>query len=199
MRSHGAIEKHRYTYDSRRMAYYAVGRTNNQNNNHDDNNGNSNSNNKSPGGGNRRCYFTGNVIPYGMPFYAGSVQQGPRTLVVFCLPSALGLPSSDGGVDDRFHANNPLHRFSNKADREMYLESLPETDTVLLEEMSRRYLSRVVRYVAGASSLSSLLAVVCEILFLLGIAHCGGRDALSCKEFSDCVPSFFFFASAAGK
>lgn len=43
-------------------------------------------------GGNRRCYFTGDLIRGGLPFYAGSVQQGLRTLVVFCLPSALGLP-----------------------------------------------------------------------------------------------------------
>lgn len=62
--------------DSRRMAYYAVGR-------HHRNTGR---------GGNRRCYFTGKLILGGAPFYAGSVQQGLRTLVVFCLPSALGLP-----------------------------------------------------------------------------------------------------------
>lgn len=62
--------------ESRRMAYYAVGK-------HHKNSGR---------GGNRRCYFTGKLILGGAPFYAGSVQQGLRTLVVFCLPSALGLP-----------------------------------------------------------------------------------------------------------
>jgi len=62
--------------DNRRMAYYAVGK-----------------HNKSTGkGGNRKCYFTGKLILGGAPFYAGSVHQGLRTLVVFCLPSALDLP-----------------------------------------------------------------------------------------------------------
>lgn len=62
--------------ENRRMAYYAVGK-------HHKNSGR---------GGNRRCYFTGKLILGGAPFYAGSVQQGLRTLVVFCLPSAIGLP-----------------------------------------------------------------------------------------------------------
>lgn len=124
MRSHGALEKGRYASDSRRMAYYAVGRNNPTN---------SDADNKS--GGNRRCYFTGDAIPYGAPFFAGSVQQGPRTLVVFCLPSALGLPKDEG------------------KDRDKYLESLPDPDPKLLEEMSRRYpepfgtLPAQVRYV----------------------------------------------------
>lgn len=61
---------------SRRMAYYAVGKQPS----------------KESRGGNRRCYFTGALIRGGHPFYAGSVQQGSRTLVVFCLPKALGLP-----------------------------------------------------------------------------------------------------------
>ena len=120
MRSHGAYDKHRYSSDSRRMAYYAVGRVNNLDSNDPNNNAK---------GGNRRCYFTGISIPYGMPFYAGSVQQGPRTLVVFCLPSALGLPS--------LHPQ-PLHRYS-KTDRERYLQTLPESNDALIEEMKRRY------------------------------------------------------------
>jgi hypothetical protein len=65
--------------ENRRMAYYAVGR-------HHRNTGR---------GGNRRCYFTGKLILGGAPFYAGSVLQGLRTLVVFCLPSALGLPDKE--------------------------------------------------------------------------------------------------------
>jgi hypothetical protein len=70
--------------ESRRMAYYAVGK-----------------HHKVSGrGGNRRCYFTGKLILGGAPFYAGSVQQGLRTLVVFCLPSALGLPKD--GTDRVF-------------------------------------------------------------------------------------------------
>eukprot|EP00549_Striatella_unipunctata_P010506 CAMPEP_0118713526 /NCGR_PEP_ID=MMETSP0800-20121206/25578_1 /TAXON_ID=210618 ORGANISM="Striatella unipunctata, Strain CCMP2910" /NCGR_SAMPLE_ID=MMETSP0800 /ASSEMBLY_ACC=CAM_ASM_000638 /LENGTH=73 /DNA_ID=CAMNT_0006619013 /DNA_START=36 /DNA_END=254 /DNA_ORIENTATION=+ len=59
--------------ETRRMAYYAVGKHHGK-------------------GGNRRCYFTGKLILSGVPFYAGSVQQGLRTLVVFCLPSSLDLP-----------------------------------------------------------------------------------------------------------
>ncbi|KAL9187179.1 hypothetical protein ACHAXT_010899 [Thalassiosira profunda] len=106
MRSHG-VDRHKHSNDSRRMAYYAVGRA--AANSSDDGG-------KSSGGGNRRCYFTGAPIPYGAPFYAGSVQQGPRTLVVFCLPSALGLPKKKkkGG-------------------------SLPDPDDELLKEMGRRY------------------------------------------------------------
>lgn len=65
--------------DNRRMAYYAVGKNHRQ----------------SGRGGNRRCYFTGKLILGGSPFYAGSVQQGLRTLVVFCLPSALGMPDKE--------------------------------------------------------------------------------------------------------
>ena len=118
MRSHGAFELHRYTSDSRRMAYYAVGRAAAI---MDDNN----NNNKS--GGNRRCYFTGRPIPYGIPYYAGSVQQGPRTLVVFCLPSALDLKTFDN------------HHLASTAERERYLESLLNSDANLLGEMSRRY------------------------------------------------------------
>ena len=67
--------------ESRRMAYYAVGKHHRQ----------------SGRGGNRRCYFTGKLILGGAPFYAGSVQQGLRTLVVFCLPSAVGLPKEVQG------------------------------------------------------------------------------------------------------
>lgn len=70
--------------DMRRMAYYAVGKHHVQK-----------GNNGAPTGGNRRCYFTGAPIIGGRPFYAGSVQQGMRTLIVFCLPSALGLPKRE--------------------------------------------------------------------------------------------------------
>lgn len=70
--------------ENRRMAYYAVGKHHRQ----------------SGRGGNRRCYFTGKLILSGAPFYAGSVQQGLRTLVVFCLPSSLGLPKGSGPAKD---------------------------------------------------------------------------------------------------
>jgi hypothetical protein len=65
--------------DNRRMAYYAVGKHQH----------------KSSRGGNRRCYFSGKLILGDTPFYAGTVLQGLRTLVVFCLPSAIGLPDND--------------------------------------------------------------------------------------------------------
>jgi len=79
--------------ENRRMAYYAVGR-------HHRNSGR---------GGNRRCYFTGKLILGGAPFYAGSVQQGLRTLVVFCLPSAIGLPKDKSGGSDAILTNDSLH------------------------------------------------------------------------------------------
>jgi hypothetical protein len=66
--------------DMRRMAYYAVGKNHTR------------GSNGTVNGGNRKCYFTGDPIIGGHPFYAGSVRQGLRTLIVFCLPSALGLP-----------------------------------------------------------------------------------------------------------
>ena len=113
MRSTGYnFEKNKYSSDSRRMAYYAVGRANGDQ--------------KKGRGGNQRCYFTGVAIPYGTPFYAGSVQQGPRTLVVFCLPSALGLSTL------------VAHSVS-KEERERYLQSLPDCDDQLLSEMNDRY------------------------------------------------------------
>lgn len=70
--------------ENRRMAYYAVGKHHRQ----------------SGRGGNRRCYFTGKLILSGAPFYAGSVQQGLRTLVVFCLPSSVGLPKGSEAEKD---------------------------------------------------------------------------------------------------
>ena len=119
MRSHGAFEEHRHTANKRRMAYYAVGRA-------------APCGDHGSSGGNRRCYFGGNAIPYGMPFYAGSVRQGPRTLVVFCLPSALGLPRSNDG-------RGSPDQFSSTAEGEAYLASLPAPDAQLTEEMNRRY------------------------------------------------------------
>lgn len=109
MRSIGAHARDSRPADSRRMAYYAVGRAGD-----------------GKSSGNRRCYFTGTAIPYATPFYAGCVQQGPRTLVVFCLPSALGLPTMPANAQS-------------KEDRERYLQSLPNPDAQLLREMKKRY------------------------------------------------------------
>ncbi|KAL7562315.1 hypothetical protein ACA910_014530 [Epithemia clementina (nom. ined.)] len=77
--SYGGGESLANIPDNRRMAYYAVGKNHRQ----------------SGRGGNRRCYFSGKLILGGAPFYAGAVQQGLRTLVVFCLPSALNLPDRE--------------------------------------------------------------------------------------------------------
>lgn len=109
MRSIGAHARDSRPSDTRRMAYYAVGRAGD-----------------GKSSGNRRCYFTGIAIPYATPFYAGCVQQGPRTLVVFCLPSALGLPMMPSGSQS-------------KVERERYLQSLPNTDAQLMNEMKKRY------------------------------------------------------------
>lgn len=109
MRSIGAHARDSRPSDSRRMAYYAVGRAGD-----------------GKSSGNRRCYFTGIAIPYATPFYAGCVQQGPRTLVVFCLPSALGLQMMPA-------------KSQSKEDRERYLMSLPNPDAHLLKEMKKRY------------------------------------------------------------
>jgi hypothetical protein len=85
--------------DNRRMAYYAVGKY------HrpvpvGSSTGGSNASHALAAqlnrtGCNRRCYFTGKLILGGAIFYAGTVQQGLRTLVVFCLPYALGLPDKE--------------------------------------------------------------------------------------------------------
>jgi hypothetical protein len=86
MRSSYQEATHRLS-DQRRMAYYAVGR-----------------HHRLTGprsGGNRRCYFTGKLIFGGAPFYAGIVQQGLRSLVVFCLPSTLGMPQNLPNYDKR--------------------------------------------------------------------------------------------------
>ena len=109
MRSIGAHARDSKSLDSRRMAYYAVGRSGD-----------------GKSSGNRRCYFTGTAIPYATPFYAGCVQQGPRTLVVFCLPSALGLQTISASSQTR-------------EERERYLQSLPAPDVNLLKEMKKRY------------------------------------------------------------
>ena len=81
--------------EQRRMAYYAVGR-------HHRLAGPRN-------GGNRRCYFTGKLIFGGAPFYAGIVQQGLRTLVVFCLPSALGMPQNLPGYSSVVASSSSSH------------------------------------------------------------------------------------------
>jgi len=80
MRSSSAVQLKTLPQKSRRMAYYAVGK-------------------HSGASGNRRCYFTGKLILGGAPFYAGTVQQGMRSLVVFLLPSAVQLPDKDRLVE----------------------------------------------------------------------------------------------------
>jgi hypothetical protein len=62
---------------------------------------------------NRRCYFTGELIVG--PFYAGLVQQGLKTLVVLCLPLALGLGTQ---MDDMITKANVDQR---KSQRERWI------------------------------------------------------------------------------
>ena len=136
--------------DQRRMAYYAVGRDQRQVQSKLIKEGTEAERMirklKSQRGGNRRCYFTGRPIPPQYPFYAGSVQQGLRTLVVFCLPSAIGLPGGDalrrlrpirkaadsvarghGTVDDENQDPNCVY------DPMKLLISLPDPDASLLQ------------------------------------------------------------------
>ncbi|KAL7553943.1 hypothetical protein ACHAWF_017305 [Thalassiosira exigua] len=157
MRSHYAFDRERHAPDARRMAYYAVGTTDRGGEGGAGGGGGGNG-----GGNNRRCYFTGAPVPSGVPFYAGSVRQGPRTLVVFCLPAALGLPRKVRGggariaevrdADDEDDDDlvdyaavvptiaGPTHLAALSADeRERYLASLPVPDAALLDEMGRRY------------------------------------------------------------
>ena len=116
------------------MAYYAVGRT--TNNDDVQNNGGG-----SKTVGNRRCYFSGRAITNGTVFYAGSVQQGPHTLVVFCLPSALDLPLFNDPFTTTTTTTSTVlaSLWNNKPDREKYLASLPAADEKLLLEMKERY------------------------------------------------------------
>eukprot|EP00592_Proboscia_alata_P006623 CAMPEP_0194361260 /NCGR_PEP_ID=MMETSP0174-20130528/8833_1 /TAXON_ID=216777 /ORGANISM="Proboscia alata, Strain PI-D3" /LENGTH=515 /DNA_ID=CAMNT_0039133371 /DNA_START=207 /DNA_END=1754 /DNA_ORIENTATION=+ len=113
MRSH---PRHLYTVDKeildkgRRMAYYAVGNHSSPNpvspEGKDERNTEQGSrlsqSNKNSMLTNRRCYFTGRPVgqPSGMPFYAGTVQQGLRTLVIFYNHSHGTLDDTDDGICD---------------------------------------------------------------------------------------------------
>jgi hypothetical protein len=102
--------------ENRRMAYYAVGQ-------HFHLQQRGSIQNKT--GGNRRCYFTGKLILGGAPFYSGCVQQGLRTLVVFCLPSALNLPEQDvinkyrrEHIVNHSHSTNQHNHINNKGQQQ---------------------------------------------------------------------------------
>lgn len=101
--------------EKRRMAYYAVGKHHRQ----------------SGRGGNRRCYFTGKLILGTSPFYAGSVQQGLRTLVVFCLPSSLGLPKQQ----QQLHGSSGNKRGSGLSKKQRSLTSMDELSLSVDEEL----------------------------------------------------------------
>jgi hypothetical protein len=106
--------------EHRRMAYYAVGKATNS----------------TPaaggrvGGGNRRCYFSGRSILGGAPFYAGSVQQGLRTLVVFLLPSALNLP-------EPHDLDRLLRKAQSSTQAQAQASSKPSPKTSLLSQNNR--------------------------------------------------------------
>lgn len=97
------------------------------------------------------------------PFYAGTVQQGLRTLVVFCLPSAIGLPTSANvdAVKKEMEAAalrhvESLHKRENSGltsfiteetnpdpneaiPPEILLEALPEPNEAILKAISDAY------------------------------------------------------------
>jgi hypothetical protein len=106
----------------RRMAYYAVGDHHRQ----------------SGRGGNRRCYFTGNLILGGNPFYAGSVQQGLRSLVVFLLPSALGLPK-EAPPENKHTKKQKRILFSSASQKSRSLTSTDEMSLSIEEELDVNY------------------------------------------------------------
>jgi hypothetical protein len=106
----------------RRMAYYAVGDHHRQ----------------SGRGGNRRCYFTGKLILGGNPFYAGSVQQGLRSLVVFLLPSALGLPTQVPPENKHTKKQRSI-LFSSSSQKSRSLTSTDEMSMSIEEELDVNY------------------------------------------------------------
>jgi len=138
--------------ENRRMAYYAVGKSPSPSS---ESKGKSNRNSNR----NRRCYFSGDVVKNGQPFYAGCVQQGMRTLVVFCLPSTIGLPKHN--IQEKVRKAVSKSRkscySSFKKDRNPFLEEsdemymnddidpesmlgmLPDPSKELLDEMQLQY------------------------------------------------------------
>ena len=119
--------------EHRRMAYYAVGQ------HHD---------RKTALHGNRRCYFSGKII-MNQPFYAGTLRQGLRTLVVFCLPSSIALatgetlPKSSSALsrtlsDDLSNMEGDLDVHWN-VDKEFLLDILPEANKDTLKAMKGAY------------------------------------------------------------
>lgn len=81
--------------DSRKMAYYAISERYRK---------------KQGSRHNRRCYFSGKLILSPTPYYAGCVQQGLKTLVVFCLPTSIGLLPSSLISPERGHSTSSSHR-----------------------------------------------------------------------------------------
>lgn len=120
--------------EQRRMAYYAVGQ-----------------HHRKTVQGNRRCYFSGKLI-MNQPFYAGALEQGLRTLVVFCLPSALNLGTEET-IPKRRSGLSSLSRISDdlslnieddldvhwNVDKDKLLALLPEANLSLLESIHRSY------------------------------------------------------------
>ena len=139
----------------RRMAYYAIGKRSGGND--------TASTSKRSQHGNRRCYFTGKLIASSMPFYAGIVQQGLRSLVVLCLPNSIGLSSklshekeshashrrirscstrqssnSSVGLSASDNCGSIMEEMSLDEAIQLY-ESLPKPSDGILKEMERLY------------------------------------------------------------
>lgn len=136
----------------RRMAYYAVGKHV------------KNTDLDQRRGGNRRCYFTGKLVVGGKPFYAGKLDQGLKTLVVFCLPAALGLPTlkelkmagASSATLKHIDSKMSTHRVKNRPSRnleedlsdqdsvfevstDLLIQALPRPSQKLLGQIERKY------------------------------------------------------------
>jgi hypothetical protein len=138
MRSSQAYPTANSSLDNRRMAFYAVGQKSRQ----------------CGRGGNRRCFFSGKLILGGAPFYAGCLEQGMRTLVVFCLPSALGLPKRDGNGDGHVIGRTGQSLLSGiLRSRENNSDSY-ESFGLLNKRAQQRHRSIPSRYLSGVSTTS---------------------------------------------
>jgi len=101
--------------NNRIMAYYAIG----QNHKH--------VTNKS----NRKCYFTGKYISQGTPFYAGTLKQGYKTLVVFCLPESFGLSLDlkSRNTNTTSDTTVPIHSHSSCDEDITYSQTFSDTNS----------------------------------------------------------------------
>lgn len=162
--------------DMRRMAYYAVGKNHSQKGGKGANSG-----------GNRKCYFTGDPIASGRPFYAGSVQQGMRTLIVFCLPSALGLPKKEDlermaeiEVNSQFEGRKSPDELSRRTMTGLSTAALSQHDSIYNEEGF--VMSELFHSTAWTEDENGNLCESLNTEFLLQALPDPNRDLLLCMQ-----------------